>query len=102
MQWAGFDKLEVRENVVHSVLLLGFMNGFQVWDIEDVDDVRELISKQDGRVVFLQMQPRPISTEQADEKFNAARPLLLIVTGDGTPAGGSVKWIWLWIWGRYW
>lgn len=91
VQWAGFDKLEVRENVVHSVLLLGFMNGFQVWDIEDVDDVRELISKQDGRVVFLQMQPRPISTEQADEKFNAARPLLLIVTGDGTAAGGSVQ-----------
>ncbi|XP_057859240.1 autophagy-related protein 18h isoform X2 [Cryptomeria japonica] len=91
VQWAGFDKLEVRENVVRSVLLLGFMNGFQVWDIEDVDDVRELISKQDGRVVFLQMQPRPIITEQADDKFNAARPLLLVVTGDGTPAGGNVQ-----------
>ncbi|KAH9323273.1 hypothetical protein KI387_017912 [Taxus chinensis] len=91
VQWAGFDKLEVGANVVRSVLLLGFMHGFQVWDVEDVDDVRELISKQDGRVAFLQMQPRPITTEQADERFNAARPLLLVVTGDGTPAGGNVQ-----------
>lgn len=91
VQWAGFDKLELGENISHRVLLLGYVNGFQVWDVEEPNDVRELISKQDGPVSFLQMQPRPITSGSADEGFNAVRPLLLVVTGDGTLNGGTVQ-----------
>jgi len=91
VQWAGFDKLELGENISHRVLLLGYVNGFQVWDVEETNDVRELISKQDGPVAFMQMQPRPITSGSADEGFNAFRPLLLVVTGDGTFNGGTVQ-----------
>eukprot|EP01018_Ginkgo_biloba_P011377 Gb_30474 [translate_table: standard] len=91
VQWAGFDKLELGANIVRHVLLLSYMNGFQVWDVEEADDVRELISKQDGPVAFLQMQPRPITSEPEDEGFKDARPLLLVVTGDGTLNGGNVQ-----------
>lgn len=91
VQWAGFDRLELGENISRRVLLLAYVNGFQVWDVEETDDVRELISKQDGPVAFLQMQPRPITSGSADEGFNALRPLLLVVTGDGTLNGGTVQ-----------
>ena len=34
----------------HRVLLLGYSDGFQVWDLEDERLVRELASKRDGAV----------------------------------------------------
>lgn len=35
------------------VLLLGYQNGFQVWDLEDSDDYQELVSRRDGAVRYL-------------------------------------------------
>eukprot|EP01018_Ginkgo_biloba_P014183 Gb_13732 [translate_table: standard] len=88
VQWAGFDKLELAETNVRRVLLLSYLNGFQVLDVEEADNVRELVSKRDGPVTFLQMQPRPITSDASDGGFIVAQPLLLIVTGDGTVNGG--------------
>ena len=89
MQWAGFDRIELGQTNVRRVLLLTYPNGFQVWDVEDADDVWELVSKRDGPVAFLRVQPQPFP-ETSDGSLKASRPLLLVVTTDATPCRGNV------------
>ncbi|XP_077219382.1 autophagy-related protein 18g-like isoform X2 [Tasmannia lanceolata] len=87
--WAGFDKIEFSPSAFRHVLLLGYTNGFQVVDVEDASNVRELVSKRDGPVAFLQMQPIPVKSE-AHEGFIASHPLLLVVAGDESNSSGLV------------
>ncbi|KAJ0966094.1 hypothetical protein J5N97_027232 [Dioscorea zingiberensis] len=86
VHWAGFDKLECEGDVPRLVLLLGYRSGFQVWDVEEVDDVRQLVSRHEGFVSFLQMQKNPIPTKVSEDRFSDFRPLLVVV-GDGSPSG---------------
>lgn len=65
------------------VLLLGYLNGFQVIDVEDACGFSELVSKRDGPVSFLQMQPFPVGCG-GEEGFRKSHPLLLVVSGDDT------------------
>ena len=69
------------------VLLLGYLNGFQVLDVEDASSFSELVSKRDGPVSFLQMQPFPLGSD-GQEGFRKSHPLLLVVAGDDT---GSIN-----------
>ncbi|KAK9139508.1 hypothetical protein Scep_009189 [Stephania cephalantha] len=97
--WAGFDKLDLGPSVSRQVLLLGYANGFQVLDVEDASDVSELVSKRDGPVTFLQLQPTPEKSEGHEDQdgFKASQPLLLVVAGDesvssnGGHVGGHVR-----------
>lgn len=77
--WAGFDKLELGEGNLRCVLLLGYVNGFQIFDIEDANNVQELVSKRDSAVAFLQIQPTPFTSKASKWQFEADKPLLLIV-----------------------
>ncbi|CAJ1906934.1 unnamed protein product [Sphenostylis stenocarpa] len=79
--WAGFDTLELDQSNYNHVLLLGYLNGFQVLDVEDASGFSELVSKRDGPVSFLQMQPFPINGD-GQEGFRKSHPLLLVVSGD--------------------
>ncbi|KAI7984290.1 Autophagy-related protein 18g [Camellia lanceoleosa] len=79
--WAGFDKLEFGPTAFKHVLLLGYQNGFQVFDVEDASNLSELVSKRDGPVTFLQMLPVPAKCD-GDEGFRSLHPLLLVVAGD--------------------
>ncbi|XP_043688630.1 autophagy-related protein 18f-like isoform X2 [Telopea speciosissima] len=88
VQWAGFDKLECDGDVIRQVLLLGYRSGFQVWDVEEANNVLELVSRHDGPVSFLQMQPKPIASKRSEDKFVDVRPLL-VVAGDGMLSGGG-------------
>ncbi|XP_074576067.1 autophagy-related protein 18g-like isoform X2 [Curcuma longa] len=88
--WAGFDKLDTGSFSFKHVLLLGYSNGFQVLDVEDASHVSELVSKRDGPVTFLQMQPLPIKSGTI-EGFRALHPLLLVVAGDETHGSGVVQ-----------
>eukprot|EP00250_Pteridium_aquilinum_P016004 c22885_g1_i1 orf=754-3780(+) len=81
VHWAGFDIIELGPGRFQRVLLLTYLNGFQVWNVEDANDVWEVVSKRDGPVAFLRVQPQPI-TDASDEALNAARPFLLVVTTD--------------------
>lgn len=83
MTWAGFDKLEVGPSSFKQVLLLGYQNGFQVFDVEDASNFNELVSKREGPVSFLQMQPLPAKCN-GQEGFRRSHPLLLVVAGDDT------------------
>lgn len=73
------------------MLLLTYLNGFQVWDVQDASNVHELVSRRDGPIAFLRLQPKSKLQEPTDggENFKASRPLLLVVTSDATGSGGS-------------
>ncbi|KAG8658127.1 hypothetical protein MANES_03G122700v8 [Manihot esculenta] len=88
VNWAGFDKLEDEGDVIRRVLLLGCRSGFQVWDVEEADNVCDLVSRRDGPVSFLQMVPKPIASKRSADKFADSRPLLVVCT-DVTLSGGS-------------
>ncbi|KAL6909943.1 hypothetical protein ACP4OV_001201 [Aristida adscensionis] len=88
--WAGFDKLELHPSSFKHVLLVGYSNGFQVLDVEDASNVCELVSKRDGPVTFLQMQPTPVCSDGI-EGFRASHPMLLVVAGDETNGLGTVQ-----------
>ncbi|KAL2320903.1 hypothetical protein Fmac_029872 [Flemingia macrophylla] len=81
--WAGFDTLELDPSNFRRLLLLGYLNGFQVLDVEDASGFSELVSKRDGPVSFLQMQPFPVGCD-GQEGFRKSHPLLLVVSGDDT------------------
>lgn len=82
MLWAGFDKLEMEGDVHRQVLLLGYGSGFQVWDVEQADDVRQLACRHDFPASFLQMQKKPIALKGLVDRFADVRPVLIVV-GDG-------------------
>ncbi|KAG8365036.1 hypothetical protein BUALT_Bualt18G0061200 [Buddleja alternifolia] len=88
VSWAGFDKLELERGITRQVLLLGYSYGFQVWDVEVADNVRNLVSRHDGPVSFMQMLPKPIASKQSEDKFADSRPLL-IICADGSFSGGT-------------
>ena len=48
--FARFSCLSFNTGLRRSVLLLGYQNGFQVWDVQDSEDVQELVSRRDGSV----------------------------------------------------
>ncbi|CAH9119859.1 unnamed protein product [Cuscuta epithymum] len=87
--WAGFDKIECQGGTTRQVLLLGCWYGFQVWDVEEPDDVHNLVSKHDGPVSFMQILPNPISSKQHRDEFANSRPLL-IICADGSFPSGSI------------
>ncbi|MCD7473115.1 hypothetical protein HAX54_014738 [Datura stramonium] len=86
--WAGFDRLECQGGTSRQVLLLGCQYGFQVWDVEDSDNVHNLVSRLDGPVSFMHILPKPIASKKHEDKFSGSRPLLILCT-DGCFSGGS-------------
>ncbi|KAM1343275.1 hypothetical protein PS2_007413 [Malus domestica] len=89
VNWAGFDKLEGEGNDTCQVLLLGYRSGFQVWDVEEADNVRDLVSRYDGPASFMQMLPKPIASKRSEDKFEESRPLL-VVCADGSISVGNI------------
>lgn len=75
--------MELSPAIFRRVLLLGYQTGFQVLDVEDASNFNELVSKCDGPVTFLQMQPFPADSD-GPQRFQASHPLLLVVSG-GNP-----------------
>ncbi|KZV30857.1 autophagy-related protein 18g [Dorcoceras hygrometricum] len=78
---ASFDKLELCPKSVRRVLLLGYQNGFQVFDVEDSARLCELVSRREGPVTFLQVLPTPENFDGA-EKCKISPPMLAVVGGD--------------------
>uniref|UniRef100_A0A7I4EFI3 BCAS3 domain-containing protein n=1 Tax=Physcomitrium patens TaxID=3218 RepID=A0A7I4EFI3_PHYPA len=91
VQWSSFDKLELSSGDIRQILLLAYSNGFQVWDVQDASNVHELVSRRDGPVAFLRLQPKPILQDAIDgcANFKGTQPLLLVVTSDATGVGNA-------------
>ncbi|MED6219840.1 hypothetical protein PIB30_039401 [Stylosanthes scabra] len=86
--WAGFDTLESKGGILQQVLLLGYRSGFQVWHVDESNNVRDVVSRHDGPVSFMQVVPNPIASKRSEDKFANSRPLLVVCT-DGFFAGGT-------------
>jgi hypothetical protein len=87
--WAGFDKLECEGGMVQQVLSLAYKSGFQVWDVEHADDVRQLESRHDGPVSFMQLLKNPIGTDKSEDRYADARPLLAVACDGAYTATGN-------------
>ncbi|KAI8011853.1 Autophagy-related protein 18f [Camellia lanceoleosa] len=87
--WAGFDKLEWEGSTTRQVLLLGYRSGFQVWDVEEADNVRDLVSRHDGPVSFMQVLPKPIASNRSGDKFGDSRLLLAICADESLSGDGN-------------
>ena len=68
--------------------MLGYKSGFQVWDVEEADNVRVLVSRHDGPVSFMQVLPKLIASKRCGDRFADGRPLLA-VCADGSVSGGG-------------
>ncbi|CAI9088509.1 OLC1v1022848C3 [Oldenlandia corymbosa var. corymbosa] len=92
VHWTAFDKLECEGSISsRQVLLLGFRHGFQVWDVEDVSNVHNLVTRQDGPVSFMQILPKLLASKQPGDKFADSRPLLIICADGRFPGGNSIQ-----------
>ncbi|KAJ7948493.1 Autophagy-related protein like [Quillaja saponaria] len=89
--WAGFDKLEEEADVIRQVLLLGYRSGFQVWDVEDANNVHDIVSRHDGPVSFMQMLPKPIALKKLGDKFADCGPLLVVCADTSLSGGGNIQ-----------
>ncbi|CAA3006703.1 autophagy-related 18f isoform X1 [Olea europaea subsp. europaea] len=89
--WAGFDKLELEGGITRKVLLLGYSCGFQVWDVEEADNVHKLVSRSDGPVSFMQALPNPTASEESGDKFGDSRPLLIICADGSFSEGNNIQ-----------
>ncbi|KOM49943.1 hypothetical protein LR48_Vigan08g077000 [Vigna angularis] len=89
--WAGFDTLEDQGEVIRQVLLLGYWSGFQVWDVDDSDNICDLVSKHDGPVSIMQMVPSPTVSKRLEDKFADKRPLLAVCVNDLLVGRGKIQ-----------
>lgn len=89
--WAGFDMLEGQGEIIRQVLLLGYSSGFQVWDVDDSNNVHDLVSRHDGPVSFMQMVPSPVVSERKEDKFADSRPLLVVCTDGFLVGEGKIQ-----------
>ncbi|KAI7737700.1 hypothetical protein M8C21_011872 [Ambrosia artemisiifolia] len=85
--WAGFDKLECEGGISRRLLLLGYQYGFQVWDVEDANNVRNIVSRYDGAVSFMQILPKPTVSNHSHVEYPNERPLL-VICADGSFSAG--------------
>ncbi|XP_071701798.1 autophagy-related protein 18f-like isoform X2 [Rutidosis leptorrhynchoides] len=89
--WAGFDKLECEGDVTRLVLLLGYQYGFQVWDVEDANNVRNIVSRYDGAVFFMQILPKPVVLNHSRVEYADDHPLLVICADGSFSSGGNAQ-----------
>ncbi|KAK9768837.1 hypothetical protein K7432_000172 [Basidiobolus ranarum] len=63
-------------------LLLGYEDGFQIWDIMDADNIKEIFSyrQTNQRVTCLKALPEPKLRENVIDKFKGYRTLIAIVS----------------------
>eukprot|EP00039_Didymoeca_costata_P001549 m.53265 g.53265 ORF g.53265 m.53265 type:complete len:827 (-) comp10853_c0_seq3:119-2599(-) len=76
--WARFDVRgdHINPKSKNELLLLGYVDGFQIWDISNKTDVREVLSLRTGAVVCAKvLQPPPQISEYVD-RLSTNRPVL--------------------------
>ncbi|KAG0053017.1 Breast carcinoma amplified sequence 3 [Gryganskiella cystojenkinii] len=96
VQFSAFDWIETGgSSRVRSsrrfCLLLGYTDGFQIWDITHPDNVHEIVSirEGDGSVTFLKVLPTPRVPSGKVDQLEQYRPLVALIqntkAGDSTP-----------------
>ncbi|KAF9354800.1 hypothetical protein BGX26_007347 [Mortierella sp. AD094] len=72
-------------------LLLGYADGFQIWDITHPDNIHEITSirKTESEVSFVKVLPAPRVPPGKVDQFEQYRPLVAIISNSSTEDGTS-------------
>ncbi|GBG70173.1 hypothetical protein CBR_g6304 [Chara braunii] len=90
--WAGFDVLDIGPGEQWRVLLLTYQNGFQIWDVHEATNIRELVSRRDGAISCLRLLPRSYVPEPEESPIAGKRPILAVVgAGEGILNGSNLR-----------
>lgn len=83
--WMGVDNVFWTTGTHRLFLVLGYVDGFQVWDVQDPNSAREVLSKQDKAVIHARLMPVPLRSRDSEtpgstlELGAASAPLLAYV-----------------------
>lgn len=77
---ASFDRLEITNGQSHQCLILTFVNGFQIWDLQNPENVHELCSRREGPIKTLKFLPPPLIEETENCIFFEKRPLFAVLS----------------------
>jgi hypothetical protein len=100
--WAAFERIDYSSGTATATtsaggraqqpplcLVVAYTTGFQVWDVEDTADIREVCSKRDLAIRTARFLPAPEQQVPRSEQaaaFAQRRPLVALVSAEDTPA----------------
>ncbi|KAG0293146.1 hypothetical protein BGZ98_002308 [Dissophora globulifera] len=98
--FSAFGWIDTTGNILNSsksrtlrrfCLLLGYADGFQIWDITHPDNIHEIVSIRDpgNEVSFLKVLPSPRVPPGKVDQFEQYRPLVAIISSNNTDDGAS-------------
>ncbi|EFA76669.1 hypothetical protein PPL_09419 [Heterostelium album PN500] len=76
-----FDECEILGKK-HKLLNICYNNGFQIWDLDNPDGVKELFSLREGMIRFVKVLKTPAEKEPPNSIYYGKRPLLAVVSGE--------------------
>ncbi|PKY47972.1 hypothetical protein RhiirA4_404025 [Rhizophagus irregularis] len=88
--YAAFDEIvsassnKPNTSISQSVLMLGYPDGFQIWNVTSMDNIHELVSIRDkeklGEVAYIKSIPNPrYTSKHARDIFADVRPLVGLI-----------------------
>ncbi|CAG8452643.1 13160_t:CDS:10 [Cetraspora pellucida] len=83
--YAAFDEIITSASNTHnceknqSVLLLGYPDGFQIWNVSNIENIHELLSIRDNENIGQSICNPCYSSKTLCDKFADVRPLICIV-----------------------
>lgn len=85
--WLSVERVFWPQDTVGVFLVLGYSDGFQIWDAQDPTGAREILSKQDKAVVLARLLPAPLEGNVEDERaLGVAHTPMLAYLHRGAPA----------------
>eukprot|EP01137_Pigoraptor_chileana_P034897 Opistho-2@28138 len=97
--WVQFDTgddgdVPVRHSAARGnrmFLTLGYANGYQLWDVTDGENAREIVSRRTGPIKqhCTRVLLSPLARPGMWDKFAAQRPLMTVVSADDTVGNAS-------------
>lgn len=82
--WLSVERVFWPGGAVRLLVVLGYSDGFQVWDLQEPGSPRELLSKQDKCVVLARLLPVPLVEDGEEDCLGAASAPLLAYAHRGT------------------
>eukprot|EP01132_Coremiostelium_polycephalum_P004000 gene4000-5002_t len=79
-----FDEVEILGKI-HTLLIICYNNGFQIWDLDNPDGVKEIFTLREGLVKFCRILKNPLEEDPPTSPFYGKRPLLAVVLGEDNP-----------------
>lgn len=87
LTWLAVERVFWPQDTVRPFLVLGYTDGFQVWDLQDPTMARELLSKQDKCITLARLLPCPLEcNDEESHSLGASHAPLLAYLHRGAPA----------------